>query len=209
MDVFYYMWNFKPGEPELEPFMKPIERNTQYCKEYRILRPSDIEPLVDAYSSELRTLWNRIPHWIIKADLGRLLYIYYNGGYYFDVDCIIRKPFVRDDGLVLFTEHIVSSVGKLGPRESKDPANVVRIANFAFGTHKKEHPFLRRVIDECIVRLRFLLNLNQVTFPHSDILWVCGPDVMTTVYHTSKQQHTDVSLLDTSYLQHFCFGSWR
>jgi hypothetical protein len=103
----------------------------------------------------------------------------------------------------LFTEHIVRDVSLLGPRECKDPANVVRVANFAFGTKRKNHPFLKLVIDECLRRLQMI----QGPVSQSDILWVCGPDVITTMYH--KHKTPDVILLDNTYLRHFCYGSWR
>jgi hypothetical protein len=101
-------------------------------------------------------------------------------------------------------------VDHLGSRECKHPDNVVRIANYAFGSKMKHHPFLKEVIEECIERMGqlFLVENNQ-NVNSQDILWVCGPDVITTVYHRSKHNYTDVFLYDQTYLQHKCYGSWR
>jgi hypothetical protein len=89
----------------------------------------------------------------------------------------------------------------LGPREKKYN---LRVANYAFASEAK-HPFLREVILECIRRLKLLSLLKKVS--HADILWVCGPDVITTVYHETR--YNDVMLLDTTYLNHLMAGSWR
>ena len=47
---------------------------------------------------KLLNLWAKIPWWIVKADLGRLIYVYLNGGFYFDVDCLIKKNFHSEVG---------------------------------------------------------------------------------------------------------------
>jgi len=204
-----YLWNFKPSENKPVP-TACIEHNKKFYAQKNILSPDDIEPLTRQFP-ELEKLWEKIPHWIIKADLGRLLYIYFYGNFYFDVDCKIRKRIpVKSDGfLVLFTEMILKDVNKLGPRECKNPENVLRVANYAFGTNVIRHPFLNEVILECINRLGFLLKSEYGQLSQADILWVCGPDVITSIYHKSKDLHPDLILLDTSYLSHLCHGSWR
>jgi len=193
-DMLYYLWNMKPGETG-QPNPKIIQHNSTYS-EYRILGPEDILPLVARFSPELANLWDRIPHWVIQCDLGRLLYIYYHGGMYIDSDCVIRKP-IPTSPVVLFTEKSVP-LYQLGPREKKYS---VRVANYAFAS-EPQHPFLKEVILECIRRLTLLKGIT-----HSDILWVCGPDVITTVYHETL--HKDIALLDTTYLNHLIMGSWR
>lgn len=185
----------KPGETG-QPNPTILQHNSNYT-EYRILGPEDILPLVTKFSSELAGLWDQIPHWVIRCDLGRLLYIYYHGGMYMDSDCVIRKS-IPTAPVVLFTEKKVQ-VCQLGPREKKYG---VRVANYAFAS-EAGHPFLKEVILECIRRLKSIIG--HIT--HSDILWVCGPDVITTIYHETS--HKDITLLDTTYLTHFMMGSWR
>jgi len=204
-----YLWDFKPpGDGQIP--VEYITLNERFVRNSNIVRPGDIEPLICHYP-DLEKLWNRIPHWVIKTDLGRLLYIYFNGNLYFDVDCVIRKKIsIRaQQFFILFTEMIVSDVSKLGPRECKNPENVLRVANYAFGTNVIRHPFLNEVILECIDRLDFFIREGGASLTHQDILWVCGPDVITSIYHKSKSRYPDLVLLDTSFIAHLAKGSWR
>jgi mannosyltransferase OCH1-like enzyme len=170
------------------PSLSVLKHNSVF-DDYTILGPNDIIPLVKQFSPWLYQQWDKLPHWVIKADLGRLLYIYYNGGIYLDCDCVIRQPFTLSP-LVLFIESMP---------ECKD--NSLRIANYAFGA-EKESPFLKNVLEECIRRLQQLPS----TITQQNIVWVCGQDVITTIYHATKPEAT---LLDQSYLHHLEIGSWR
>jgi len=115
------MWNFKPNERKSIP-MDCIRKNKMFMPEYSIVTPHDIIPILSAFDG-LPELWAKIPdkYWIVKADLGRLLYIYKHGGFYLDIDCaMISNPFntinPKCDRMILFTEFTVS-VDKLGQRE--------------------------------------------------------------------------------------------
>jgi len=207
------MWNFKPNEKQPEPPIDTINHNTLFFKNNIIVRPPAINlDHHDPLFVEIKSLWNLIPHWVIKADLGRLMHIYLNGNLYLDVDCYIIKNILNknndDDGkAILFTEKIANNVNCLGPRECKNPENVLRVANYAFGSNVKQHPFFRTVIEECLVRLKKLIfNFNKIT--QEDILWVCGPDVITSVYHKYSNKN-EIHLFDNTYLKHYCLGSWR
>lgn len=204
-----YMWNFKPSEEQSVPRVCMLH-NERFTGRSNVVYPAEIDALV-CHFQDLEPLWRRIPHWIIKADLGRLLYIYFNGNFYFDVDCAIRKglSIKAERFLILFTEMILKDVNQLGPRECKNPENALRIANYAFGTNVLRHPFLKDVILECINRLGLLLDSANTHLSHQDILWVCGPDVITTVFHQSKSRYPDLILMDTTVLAHLCHGSWR
>lgn len=212
-----YMWNFKPNERSGIP-MDCIRQNKHFIPEHTIVTPHDILPILSSFPG-LPELWAKIPdtHWVIKADLGRLLYIYKHGGFYLDMDCVIRtNPFnhinPKNQRMILFTEFTVS-LDQLGPRECKNPRNALRVANFAFATNYKRHPFLESCIRECIRRLTYLFQLNLEKWAETDILWVCGPDVITTMYHAqaSDETETDTSicLMERGYLQHLGYGSWR
>jgi len=211
------MWNFKPNETKTIQ-KNVIENNLKYINNHKIVKPKFIKKLIDNNNNnifpELSKLYSIIPNWIIKTDLGRLLIIYFKGGIYSDADCFIEKKFNNNNinkyNIVLFTEHICNSVDDLGPRECKNAENVLRIANFCFGSKLIKHPFFKEVIDECLNRLNQLLIIeNKTNLCDNDILWVCGPDVITTVYHNSKNNYTDIFLHDKSFLNHKCYGSWR
>jgi len=190
----------KPNEKGV-PRPEILAENSNYIQDYHVLGPPDILPLISQFSSELEKMWKHIPYWIIKSDIGRLLYIYFNGGTYLDCDCKIIKSFDTSLPLTLFIESIVD-VKSLGPREIKHPLHKVRIANYAFSS-AAGHPFLKLVIDECIRRVKQL----PPKITSADILWASGPDVITTIYHQNRQ--FNITLLDQSYLHHYRDGSWR
>ena len=205
-----YMWNMKPGEKSPIPF-KNIIKNNQFFNEI-IIGPKEVDDLVFQMNDKrLQELWNKTPWWIVKADLGRLLFVYLNGGFYFDVDCRVKKNFLSkiDCNIVLFVEKKLASVSKLGPRENKSENRKLRIANYAFGAGVKKHPFLKEVINECLNRLSQILNETQGEITDLDVVWICGPDVVTSIYHDFKDQYKDILLLEKNNLKHQSFGGWR
>ena len=213
MDLINYMWSFKPNEKNKFP-PNVIINNAKYIKQYRLVTPQIvIQHLKNDTFKELEYIYNLIPYWVVKTDLSRLLIIYFNGGIYSDADCFIKKDLNKhtdNHNLIIFTEKICNSVNQLGKRECKNPENVLRISNFFFGSKVVHHPFLKEVIDECINRLKqLLINEKKKVLTSPDIMWVCGPDVITTVYHKSKQNYTDIYLYDNTYLNHKAYGSWR
>lgn len=206
-----YFWNFKPNEINSIPF-SCINHNKIYIENCNIITPNDIIPLLNTFC-KLPSLWKKIPdkYWVVKTDIARLLYIYHYGGLYLDIDCTIMKDFLNlkpniDENLYLFIESIVD-VNNLGPRECKNSENSVRIANYAFYAKTPKNSFLKICIQECIKRLEYLLELKLDTWNHGDILWVCGPDVITCMYH--KHKNKTIKLFNNSYIKHFAFGSWR
>ena len=212
--TIFYMWGFKPNETKSFP-KEAIKNNSVFLPNKRIVYPSHVEPFLQTFP-ELSDLYHAIPssYWVIKADIGRLLTLYHHPGIYSDADCFIKKPFYRNNAILsydicLFTENICRSVNELGPRECKDPQRVLRIANYFFAVRKEKDPFLKECIEECIRRLKqlFLLEKKSV-LSQEDILWVCGPDVITTIFHRSKGSYK-IALFDKSYLEHRCAGSWR
>lgn len=213
MNNIYYMWEFKPNENTLIN-QDVINTNLKYIENYKIITPTIFEPLLQTnIFPNLLELYNLIPNWIIKADLGRLLLVYFFGGIYCDTDCFIQTQFnnMTDNiNLYLFTEHVVKYRFLLGKRECKDNDNLVRVANFCFGSKIKNHPFLKEVIDECLNRLKqILVTEGQTKLNNRDILWVCGPDVITTIYHSSKHKYNDILLHNSTFLYHSANGEWR
>ena len=212
MDNIKYLWKFKPNEKNKFP-QDVIVNNLKFIEKYKIVTPNIIEPFINnAEFPNLLNLYLLIPHWVVKSDLIRLLIIYFNGGMYSDADCFIQKPFnnhVDNHNIILFTER-TCNLSDLGSRECKNPENALRVANFCFGSKTTRHPFFKEVIDECINRLTQLLLIEQKKkFNNNDVLWVCGPDVITTIYHKSKKNYNDIYLCDNTYLNHKCYGSWR
>jgi mannosyltransferase OCH1-like enzyme len=211
MDTIHYLWGFKPNETGIINH-SVIENNLKYVNNYKIWGPEHIYDLLnnDIFPG-IAELYNLIPHWVVKTDLVRLLILFFHGGIYSDSDCLIQEYHdIRHYKISLFTEHKCNSLNDLGPRERTNPEHLLRIANYFFRSKSLQHPFLKDVIDECIRRLKHLLYVEKVSnLGNDDILWVCGPDVITTIYHRSKYNYNDIFLYDTGLLQHRCHGSWR
>jgi len=191
-----YIWNMNPKETRV-PNEKVFQHNAHFLPSYKVLGPKDIEPLLPLFP-DIQKQWDTIPHWVIKADIARLLYIYQNGGVYLDCDCLIQQLLPKEPWVCV--EKIVP-VHMLGPKESKHPSHSMRIANYAFG-FPKHHSLLKEALDECAIRL------PQADTTAENILWVCGPDVITTVYHR-HQEKKNIALLNHKYIQHLAVGSWR
>ena len=191
-----YMWNMNPKETRL-PNEKVFQHNAKYLPDYKLIGPKEIDPLLPRFP-DIQRQWDTIPHWVIKADIARLLYIYEHGGVYLDCDCLVEQPLPKEPWVCV--EKVIP-VHLLGPKESKHPAHAMRIANYAFG-FPKHHPLLKEALEECARRL------PQADATAENILWVCGPDVMTTVYHR-HQEKKDIALLNHSYIKHLAVGSWR
>lgn len=151
--------------------------------------------------------------WIVLADLIRLVTVFHTGGLYLDADCFPEQGLAAQlqGDVVLFKEMTVDPTTALGPREDKSPASAVRIANFAFYARRPRNPFIRACILECVRRLRKILVEENQESVHTDadILWVCGPDVITTVFHKRQGLTGRTRLLTASIAGHRYTGTWR
>lgn len=195
------LWNFNPEEKNQFP-ESFLNANKKFIESFKVITPSDIEGCLDEFP-KLRDIWDRISHWVVKTDLARLLYVYKYGGFYFDSDCVIIKNFPTDDDekLVLVEQVLLYSTQYLGPRECKDYCRRQRIANYAFGANKIKHSFFKHCIEECLKRLE---EVNYTVKTAQDVSWVCGSDVVTSIYHTTK--YPCFLLKGYMYVKH---DSWR
>ena len=191
-----YMWNMNPNETRV-PNEKVFQHNAKYVQNYKLIGQAVNEPLLPMFP-DIQKQWDTIPHWVIKADIARLLYIYAYGGVYLDCDCLVQQALPKEPWVCV--EKVVP-VHTLGPKESKHPSHSMRIANYAFG-FPKHHPLLKEALEECARRL------PQADASAENILWVCGPDVMTTVYHRHEEK-SKIALLNHTYIKHLAAGSWR
>jgi hypothetical protein len=206
------LWNFKPGETS--PFPGQFERrNGAFLQEFQVMGPEDFEavlPLLRDFTV-IQNRWREISPWVVKTDVARLAYVYLQGGFYFDSDCVITRnlPSTEEDEAVLFVETTIPwflpLALVLGPREKKSPDRRTRIANYGFGAVEPRHPFFKACLHECERRLE---SVNCRSQNNTDTVWLCGPDVLTTVYHESKGAYK-VRVLEKGYLKHLAAGSWR
>ena len=210
MITIHYMWGMKPGEKNEHP-LDVIRHNTRFIPKFNVFKPNEniLKNLITNYNDELYHLFQMIPKWVTKADLLRLLLIYTRGGMYCDSDCFIQKNIVIDINVdtIVFIEKLLTNIQDLGYRE-RHKEHLLRIANYCFYS-KPNTPFIKDVIDECILRLnKILIEQKNINWTQDDVLWVCGPDVITTVYHRTKGKYK-ILLLPRGFLNHKCVGSWR
>ncbi|MFY0608067.1 MAG: hypothetical protein JXR10_15210 [Cyclobacteriaceae bacterium] len=204
-----YLWGFKPQEASSPP-KETIYNNRNYIDKYVIIDPHIALDLVKDFG--LYDLYQMIPDqaWVVKTDLVRILYVYYYGQIYLDLDCKIRKNFVddfREHEVLLFKESFLWNTRMLGEREMKIR---LRVSNYAFASKVIQHPFFKIALDEASKRLHQLLVVEKKTnFSQKDILWVCGPDVFSTIYHLRKNDFPTVRLLPKNHIKHMRHGAWR
>lgn len=73
----------------------------------------------------------------------------------------------------------------------------------------KKNKFYQKCIEECLKRLKIILNEGH-EISNIDVVWVCGPDVITTMYHQlNKKDKNKVLLLPENTVKNEKIGSWR
>ena len=181
------------------------------------MRPPAIKALL-RHLPGILSIYSRLPRWVMRCDLARLVHVFMNGGFYCDVDCLLTAPLpsagFAPTTLHLYTESVVRP-SSLGPREDKSPARRVRIANYLFGCSCPHHPLLWDAIVESARRTYHLLEVERVqpaSLTDSDVLWATGPDVITSVYHDRSGADIaawPVVLHPPGTHRHLRAGSWR
>lgn len=197
-------WNEKDEEsPPPRAALKHSKRvfGSQNVEVITPSHPKLTEWLADPEFPKLEELFNEARgqyHWIVTSDLIRLVALYNTGGLYLDCDCFVDTDLQEHltCETCVFRERVVSDVQMLGRRECKDPKHRVRIANFAIFAENKKSEFTRQCLILALQRLDYLLHCAKIQkVTREDVLWVCGPDVITTVYHARTFQMNPIRLL--------------
>jgi hypothetical protein len=149
------------------------------------------------------------------ADIVRYYLMWLKGGFYLDLDVRVRRDLAsivdacvsNNVRAALFTEHDDCNPSWMGEREDKK--HTKRLYNCMFWS-QPGHPMWKDCIDLSLSRCRMLSASNHV-LSDTDILWATGPDVITTVWHTRKDEDVRVYNYKDSVdvLQHTCAGTWR
>ncbi len=118
-----------------------------------------------------------------KSDIFRYCIIYDKGGFYFDIKSGCKIPLSKlkiSNGALISHENTISSypLNLKTMHLSKFPFNILK--NWAFG-FKKNHPFLKKIINEIIKYAPYYKNYI-FTNPKNAILSFTGPGMMTKVY---------------------------
>ncbi|MFI5323847.1 MAG: glycosyltransferase [Thermodesulfobacteriota bacterium] len=153
---------------------------------------------------------------IQKTDIFRIIAVYWEGGFYADMDIECLNPL---DDLCefrsVFAEEVMlleDEAARLGHRDR------LRVANYMFGS-EPGHPFLLRILRKMAEESR----LEILT--ENDVIESTGPGLVTTVYHDWRDKFRDVVLLPNlnrtchvtgavgchfgNYARHYHKSSWR
>lgn len=168
---------------------------------------------------ELSNICKEVSRKVMIADIVRCLILYYHGGFYVDLDCkLVNNVFkilnsLHNKSTVLFQECTITSsfANQIALRQSirnGHPEDLIRIANYAFGSFIIHNPFFNTCIEN--IKKRWIQH-PYITNDY-EILYISGPDLITHVYHhlTDEDLKTNILLLPShSWLHHVATGTWR
>jgi mannosyltransferase OCH1-like enzyme len=178
--------------------------------EIKLWTKSDCEYLVQQYP-EYDGIY-RAANNIMKYDIMRYLIVYHCGGTYLDADIVLKKSLANiTANECFFIENIVpisrNNPGYYEPIRKGVLEHPVRIANYAFSSKPKNSIFL-----EFLAEIRRRMFIQCAPKRDYDVLYLTGPDVVTSVIHTmSKTIPINVvsKLVSNSIIEHTCAGEWR
>jgi len=203
----YGLFSNDPMTQEMEDNIKHNERITGLS--YEVLGPKEVEydlDIIEDIVPGITNAYNSVPRGVAKSDIARLVSLYVRGGHYTDLDVVFKRlPPIKADQVTLYTETF-----------SLKDNNFIRIANFALASPSK-HEFVKDVLYEVVKRVN--ISVGKLTWSDNDVLNTTGPDVVTSIYHqTRNKYHKDTGwnsvrrigfLNSRKILSHKCAGSWR
>ena len=179
--------------------------------EIKLWTKSDCEYLVMHRYPEYEGIY-RAANNIMKYDIMRYLIVYHCGGTYLDADIVLKKSLANiTANECFFIENIVplsrNNPGYYEPIRKGVLEHPIRIANYAFSSKPKNPIFL-----EFLAEIRRRMYTQSVPKRDYDVLYLTGPDVVTSVIHAAKKTiriNVVSKLVANSIIQHTCAGEWR
>lgn len=179
--------------------------------EVKLWGPKELEPILKKYP-EWKKLYESVPRNIQRADIARLIVVYDQGGFYFDLDCNTtrRSASLLEEKAqqIFFVESHISMIrakltAKNQPIRKGIPELTRRIANYSFGAVSGSR-VVAAILSLIVQRVQ-----DQVGKKINDygVLYTTGPDAVTEVV---SQYEKDCLILDShKFMSHTCSGSWR
>lgn len=221
--VFHFMYGLWDDTEMPQSFKENIGRWTEANTYYRteVWNKDRLENLIDEKYPHLHDVYHSLARNVQRADFGRYLIVYDQGGWYFDLDAVSGRKNLGDlmvehlnPRLVLFTELIMSEetaqqVGQHEPIRNGVPEDSgPRMANYAFGACKK-HPFMSQLLETSTRRI----VKNPTIHRDYDVLYTTGPDCLTHAYYKFQEEHPDMAVVNyessRDYVSHGETGTWR
>jgi mannosyltransferase OCH1-like enzyme len=180
--------------------------------EVKIWSKADCENLILEYP-QYEGIYRKATN-IMKFDIIRYLIIYHSGGTYLDVDVLLKKSLKNiTANECFFVEKIITNVAnhdaRYEPIRKGVPEHPVRIANYAFSSKPKNPIFI-----EILTEIRRRMHLQPSPKKDYDVLYLTGPDVVTTVVHRlSAVSRMKINIIpqkiSKSIFVHASAGEWR
>ena len=178
--------------------------------EIKLWTKSDCEYLVQQYP-EYEGIY-RAANNIMKYDIMRYLIVYHCGGTYLDADVVLKKPLANiTANECFFIENIVppsrNNPGYHEPIRKGVLEDPIRIANYAFSSKPKNPIFL-----EFLAEIRRRMFIQRAPKRDYDVLYLTGPDVVTTIIHAVKKTlsiNVISKLMSNGIIEHTCAGAWK
>jgi hypothetical protein len=149
---------------------------------------------------------------IMKYDIMRYLIVYCCGGTYLDADIVLKKSLANiTANECFFIENIVplsrNNPGYYEPIRRGVLEHPIRIANYAFSSKPGNPIFL-----EFLAEVRRRMYIQPAPKNDYEVLYLTGPDVVTTVIHAMKKSipiNIVSKLVSNGIVEHTCAGEWR
>jgi hypothetical protein len=201
----------------LEPTLYTSEEITEILRKY----------------PEYRETYNNFPRKIMKADMARLLILYDQGGWYFDLDIKPAKNSMNDfignfenRNVVVFIEGVLRgdspktdpdydgfpSIRKEGYERGFEPLEEPRvwIGNCFMGA-KPGQGIIRDMLDEIVKRS--IIDTEKHEDRGYNVLYLTGPNCISTAFHHNKDRYNNIAVVDKEeserYFHHKMSGTWR
>lgn len=176
----------------LNRFQKECSDNAQKFhpeSEYNLWDDEDIKHLAQKEFPDLLNIWNQLQG-IQRADIGRYLILYVNGGMYADTDIIFNKNFFDNADIEEDKIYFAPSV-KIFPWEN------LTMTNYLIYAPKARMGFFKELVRECIERVRKTKNVYFLDY----VPYTTGRVVVTDM----AEKYKNVIILDENkVLNKFC-----
>ena len=178
--------------------------------EVKVWTKSDCEHLIQQYP-EYEGIYRQANN-IMKYDIMRYLIVYCCGGTYLDADIVLKKSLANITAKeCFFIENIVplsrNNPGYHEPIRKGVLEHPIRISNYAFSSKPYNPIFM-----EFLAEVRRRMYVQPAPKSDYDVLYLTGPDVVTTVIHAMKKVisiNIVSKLVSNGILEHTCAGEWR
>jgi len=176
----------------LNRFQQECSENAQIYhpeSDYNLWDDEDIKQLAQKEFPDLLKVWDQLQG-IQRADIGRYLILYANGGTYVDTDVIFNKNFFKnmdfDENKIYFAPSV-----KIFPWDS------LTMTNYIIYAPKARMEFFKDLVRECIKRVREFKNTYSIDY----VPYTTGRVVVTEM----AKKYKNIQIMDENkVLNKFC-----